>query len=86
MKLAITQMALGVLVTVSAFIVITKGFPTQFTLPADGNGTMTVVEVYPHLTIANVSVWLALAFGLAVLGCGIAQFLKARGLKGAKPL
>ena len=24
--------------------------------------------------------------GVAVLGCGVAQFLKAKGLKGAKPL
>jgi hypothetical protein len=78
MKLAITQMVLGALVAVFAFIVTNSGFPTQFTLPADESGVEHILFIYPTLSLAQVSAFLALVLGLAVLGCGIAQFLKAR--------
>ncbi|MCX6011433.1 MAG: hypothetical protein NT134_04140 [Chloroflexi bacterium] len=86
MKLAITQIVLGALVVVFAFIVASRAFPTTFTLPADESGVVTVVEVFPHLTFAHISVFLTQALGLAVLGCGIAQLIKARALKKATAL
>ena len=86
MKLAFTQMVLGSLVAVFSFISTRWGFPTMFTLPADESGTMTTVFVYPAESIAHISAFLALVLGLAVLGCGIAQFLKARDSKGTKSL
>jgi hypothetical protein len=86
MKLAITQMVLGVLVVVFSFIVTKDGFPTTFTLPADENGTQLIVEVYTRITGAQISAFLTQVLGLAVLGCGIARFLKARRLKEATAL
>jgi hypothetical protein len=84
MKLAIVQIALGVLVTAFSFIITSSGFPTMFTLPVEESGTQVIVEVYPRLTFAHISAFLTLALGLAVLGCGIAQLPKARGSKRAK--
>jgi hypothetical protein len=84
MKLAITQIILGVLVAVFSIIVISTGFPTQFTLPADESGIMVTVFVYPSLSFAQVGAFLAMLLGLAVVGCGIAQLAKSRGLKKAK--
>jgi hypothetical protein len=83
MKLAIVQMVFGALVAVSSFISTRWGFPTEFTLIADESGMVRIVEVFPGpmQPVAHMSAFLALLLGLAVLGCGIAQFLK-----GAKPL
>jgi hypothetical protein len=81
MKLAITQIVLGVLVAAFSIIVISTGFPTQFTLPADESGIMVTVFVYPSLSFAQVGAFLAMFLGLAVVGCGIAQLVKARGAK-----
>jgi hypothetical protein len=77
MKLALVQIVLGALVTVFASIA-TRGCPTQFTF-TDENGIVHIVEELQRLTIADVSAFLAMVLGLAVLGCGIAQLIKARG-------
>jgi hypothetical protein len=81
MRLAIVQIVLGALVAVFAIIVIGQAFPTQFAMPAEESGMQVILEVYPTTTFAHVSAFLALFLGLAVVGCGIAQFLKARGAK-----
>jgi hypothetical protein len=88
MKLAFTQMALGALVAVFSFISTRWGFPTEFTFPPDesGIGRTVFVNPGPMQVTAQWSAFLALVLGLAVLGCGIAQFLKARGSKGTKSL
>lgn len=80
MKLAVAQMVLGVLVTAASFISTRWGFPTQFTFSPDESGMVRIVEVFPGppQVIAHMSAFLALGLGLAVLGCGIAQFWKAR--------
>ena len=80
MKLAITQMVLGALVAAASFISTRWGFPTQFTFPPDESGMVRMVEVFPGpmQAVAHMSAFLALGLGLAVLGCGIAQYLKAR--------
>ncbi len=84
MKLAIVQMVFGVLVAVSAFIS-TLGHPiTQFTLPADESGTVTTILINPVPDYYQLGALVAMLLGLAVLGCGIAQLLKARGSKKAK--
>jgi len=65
MKLAIAQMVLGVLIA----LILLLGY-----LPFFGGGT-------PSLEWARVANYLVLILpflGLAVLGCGIAQFIKAR--------
>jgi hypothetical protein len=81
MKLAIVQIALGVLVAVFSIIVISQAFPTQLALPAEESGMQVILDVYPATSFAQVSAFLALFLGLGVVGCGIAQFLKARGSK-----
>jgi len=87
MKLAITQMVLGVLIVGSLvwFIGWVEWDYGSFTILRGG------IEVemlpLPGWLIRLIS-WKAVSFmlGLSVLGCGIGQFLKAKGLKGAKPL
>lgn len=85
MKLAITQMVLGALIAEAAFISSRWGFPTEFTVlapepAAEGAETFITVMANPGTmqVVAQVCAFLAFGLGLAVLGCGIAQFLKAR--------
>jgi hypothetical protein len=84
MRLAISQIVLGALVAVFSFIVTIQAFPTQFTLPVAESGIERILFSYPPLTLAHVSAFLAMFLGLAVVGCGIAQLLKARRPKRAK--
>jgi hypothetical protein len=84
MRLAIVQIVLGVLVAVFSIIVISQAFPTQFALPAEESGMQVILDVYPTTSFAQVSAFLALFLGLAVVGCGIAQLRKARRPKRAK--
>jgi hypothetical protein len=79
MRLAISQIILGALVAVFSLIVTIQAFPTEFTLPVDESGIEHALFTYPPLTLAHVSAFLALFLGLAVVGCGIAQLIKARG-------
>jgi hypothetical protein len=81
MRLAIVQIVLGALVAVFAIIVIGQAFPTQLALPAEESGMQVILDVYPTTSFAQVSAFLALFLGLAVVGCGIAQLIKARGAK-----
>jgi hypothetical protein len=86
MRLAIVQMVLGALVTVFAFIS-TLGHPiTEFTLPADESGTVTTILINPVPDYYQLGALVAMLLGLAVVGCGIAQLLKARGSKRATAL
>jgi len=66
MKLAIAQMVLGVLIALNLFL----GY-----LPFFGEGDMPTRE---WARVANYLVLILPFLGLAVLGCGIAQYLKAR--------
>jgi hypothetical protein len=84
MRLAISQIVLGAVVSVFSIIVSTTGLPTQFTLPVDESGIEHVLFTYPPLTLAHVSAFLAFFVGLAVVGCGIAQLIKSRRPKRAK--
>jgi uncharacterized membrane protein AbrB (regulator of aidB expression) len=85
MRLAISQIVLGVLVAVFSFIVTSQAFPTQFTLPAEESGAITtVVLVYSTMPAAQICALLAFFVGLAVVGCGIAQLIKSRRVKRAK--
>ncbi len=87
MKLAITQIVLGVLIVGSLvwFIGWVEWDYGSFTK------LIRDIEVefhpLPGWTMRLIS-WKVVSFmlGLSVLGCGIAQFIKARGLKGAKLL
>ena len=87
MKLAITQIVLGVLIIGSLVWFI------GWVEPDYGSFTKLIedVEVEFHPLpgwIVRLISWKAASFvlSLSVLGCGIAQFLKVKGLKGAKPL
>ena len=75
MKLAIMQIVLGALI-VADFL----SFGLLSGLEAGGfpPGWWKVFYFYNFLGF--------FLLGLAVLGCGVAQFLKAKGLKGASPL
>ncbi len=87
MKLTITQIVLGVLIIGSLvwFIGWVEWDYGSFTILREG------IEVQmlplPGWIVRMIS-WKAVSFmlGLSVLGCGIAQFVKVKGLKGAKPL
>jgi hypothetical protein len=80
MKLAITQMVLGGLIAVVSFIATRWGYTTSFTFPPDESGLIKTVEVMPGIAqvSAQASAFLAILLGLAVLGCGVAQFLAAK--------
>ena len=84
MKLAIAQMALGVIIIASLF-----GFTAwvqpglnHISLPAAEDGTITEVFLNPGRNIPMLT-WISvyLVLGLSVLACGIAQYLKERGRK-----
>ena len=87
MKLAIVQIVLGVFILASlgGFAVwVEPGF-YHIRIPSTGeNGIITDIFLNPGQNIPMI-IWMAVYFvlGLSVLGCGIAQFVKARGLKGA---
>ena len=87
MKLAVTQIILGILVVGSLvwFIGWVEYDYGSFTILREG--VEVVIHPLPGWLIRLIS-WKAVSFvlGLSVLVCGIAQFVKARGLKGAKPL
>ena len=90
MKLAIAQIVLGVL-SVGALLGFSVWVEPGFyhvQLPAiEGSNVVTEVFSNPGRNIPMIS-WkgVSLVIGLSVLGFGIAQFVKAKGLKGAKPL
>jgi len=77
MKLAITQIILGVLVTLIGSLTVGAAFSTQFGyLSIDG----TFIEQMRPESV-RVTRWAASAIiplGLFVIGCGVAQFLKAK--------
>ncbi|MFC1864380.1 hypothetical protein ACFLYG_00940 [Chloroflexota bacterium] len=87
MKLTITQIVLGVLIIGSLvwFIGWVEWDYGSFTILREG----IEVEMLPVPGwIVRMISWKAVSFmlGLSVLGCGMAQFVKVKGLKGAKPL
>ena len=82
MKLAIAQMVLGVLILASLFWFgawVEPSFTHIRIPPAEGSSVVTEIFRNPGRNIPMMS-WIALylVLGLAVLGCGIAQYLKAR--------
>ncbi len=87
MKLAITQIVLGVLIIGSLVWFI--GWVEWDYHPVTRliEGVEVEIRPWPGWTMRMIS-WKAVSFvlGLSVLGLGIAQFVKERGLKGAKPL
>jgi len=87
MKLAITQIVLGVVIVGSLvwFIGWVEWDYGSFTILREG----IEVEMLPLPGwIVRMISWKAVSFmlGLSVLGLGIIQFLKAKGLQGAKLL
>jgi len=83
MKLAIAQIVLGVFILASLFGFATwvePGF-THIRIPsAEGGDVITDIFLNPGRNIPMI-IWTSvyLLLGLSVLGCGIAQYLKARG-------
>jgi len=74
MRLAIAQMVLGVFIALILCPYLWGYLRGYF-----GRSVSWVAVSYLDFIIP-------LLLGLAVFGCGIAQFLKAKGLKGAPPL
>ncbi len=87
MKLAITQIVLGALIIGSLVWFIGWVEPDYGSVTRLIEGVKVEIRPLPGW-IARLISWKAASFvlGLSVLGLGIAQFVKARGLKGAKPL
>ena len=87
MRLAIAQIVLGVLIVGSlvwfiGWVELDYGSYTKLYKDVE-----VVIHPLPGWLIQLIS-WKVASFllGLSVLGLGIAQFVKAKGLKGAKPL
>ena len=78
-RLAITQMVLGALVLLN-WLSLSLGI-TWWRIPTWPEHNL-LEGVWRVLTLPLFTAFLVL--GLAVFGCGIAQFLIAKGLKGAK--
>ena len=86
MKLAIAQIVLGVFILASLFGFAAWVEPsfTHIRIPsAEGGDVITKIFLNPGRNIPMRS-WMVvyLVLGLSVLGCGIAQFVKVKGLKG----
>ena len=78
-RLVITQMVLGLLVTVSAFLVTIWGFPTSHTYPpSDGLIRVEFFTPGPQFVLAQGLSLLTFLMGIVALGCSIAQFRSAR--------
>ena len=81
MKLAISQIALGTLMTAVAVLTFLNGFPTMFSL--SGNSIVSILWTSEigmrHFIYAAVF----FVLGLAVVGCGIMQLIRARVQKPA---
>jgi hypothetical protein len=75
-KLAIAQITLGVLITAAAIFISVWGYPNPYhiTLP-DGMEMHIFGAPATRLVIISVA---TILLGLAVLGCGTAQLIKAR--------
>ena len=87
MKLAVTQIVLGALIIGSlawfiGWVEWDYGSVTRLI-----EGVNVEIRPWPGWTMRLIS-WKAVSFilGLLVLGFGITQFVKAKGLKGASPL
>ena len=81
MKLAITQIVLGALIVVSFFIFveyIIPGYYREVMIDSDGNVIGHVLGL--HKPNALLDIWSIIypILGLAVFGCGLAQYLQAR--------
>ncbi len=82
LKLAITQIALGALITVAALLVVFWGFPTSYFYQlSGGERQIFFFNPGPQFVIAQQLTGLQFLLGLATLGCSIVQFLKVRGSK-----
>ncbi|MFH0768433.1 MAG: hypothetical protein V1932_02550 [Chloroflexota bacterium] len=79
MQLATIEIVLGLLTTISAFLVVVWGFPTSYSyqLPGGENMLMFFTPGGDFVMAQRLSA-LVFLIGLAMLSCGIAQFLKAR--------
>jgi hypothetical protein len=82
MKLAITQMILGVLIVFFSCFIITEGYLTEFTVPypepvPEGVEPFIRVNVLPG-PFTGLAISAPILLGLTVVGCGIAQLVKAR--------
>jgi hypothetical protein len=78
-KLVVTQMILGLLTTVSSFLVCLWGFPTSYTYPPS-NGLVQIVHFTPapRFVLAQGLSLLTFLMGIVVLGCSIAQIRSFR--------
>ena len=82
MKLAITQMALGILILASLFgfsAWVEPSFTHIQIPPTEGSNIVTKIFLNPGRNIPMRS-WMVvyLVLGLSVLGCGIAQFVEVK--------
>jgi hypothetical protein len=78
-RLFITNIFAGALITALAIIITMWGYPTQFQ-GALGGGSNVIIFTNPGRSYIGVqsASGMMVAFGLAVLGCGIAQLLLTR--------
>lgn len=80
-KLAITQIITGVLITAVPVFITRWGYPLVFVVPTPaGSNLLKSVNINPGppMVFAMFLTMLATLLGLAVLGVGIAQFIKTR--------
>jgi len=79
-KLAITQIIAGALIVAVSVFILRWGYTLEFIVPIGGGHLLQSVSINPALDMAH-AVWLTVLTGLlgvAVIGVGIAQLVKAR--------
>ena len=82
MKLAITQIILGLLIVFFSFFIVAEGCVTEFTVPLpepvpQGVAPFITVNKTPGL-FTGLAIFATCVLGLAVMGTGIVQLLKSR--------
>jgi flagellar basal body-associated protein FliL len=83
-RLIIINIVAGFLIAALAFIITRWGYPTQFHT-APGGGSNIIIFANPGRSLLGLqsASGIMVAFGLAVLGVGIAQLIKARKTQNA---
>lgn len=81
MKLSITQIVLGALIVVSSFLFVEyviTGYYDEVMIDSDGNVVGHILGLHKPNVLINIWELTYPAFGMGILGCGMAQYAQAR--------
>lgn len=81
MKLAITQIVLGALIVVSSFLFVEyviPGYYDEVMIDSNGNVVGHILGLHKPNVLMDIWSFIYPVLGLAVFGCGVAQYMQAR--------